>query len=153
MTRVSRIALIALAPMLLAQPAAAQDCFCGASPFAGAGAFAVAAAPDPVPDMAPETPDTTIESVVMLPEAEVPAQPAAPGVLWCTGGSDPRCMPMHASDTPEFHALSSSPVANVVTLARPRLRRTVTEPSSWTPVEGLAPARGVQASIERPPRG
>jgi len=150
MTRLSGIALFFAAPLLFTQPVAAQDCFCDVSPFA-LGAFGVGEAA--LEQVAAETPDTTIESVVMLPEVAAPSSPAAPVVLWCTSGNDPRCMPMQSSDAPAFRALSGGPVAIGVDLVQTRTARVARELTSVTPAEGLSPARGVQRSLDRPPRG
>ncbi len=158
MHRVSAIALLTCAPLLFTQSALAQDCFCGAGPWQVAPTFGlVEVAPEALIDgpdalVAPETPDTTIESSVSA-TATAAAVPVAPVVLWCTSGNDPRCMPMHPSDTPGFRALGGGPVAVGVELARAPLARVARAMISMTPAEGLAPARGVVTSIERPPRG
>ena len=146
MTRLSGIALFFAAPLLLTQPALAQDCFCDPAPF-GVSPFGVAL------PMAAETPDTTIESVLLLPTAAAPSAPATPTVLWCTNGNDPRCMPMQPSDAPAFRALSGGPVAIGVDVADTHTTRVARELTSMTPAEGLSPARGVQRSLDRPPRG
>jgi hypothetical protein len=144
MTRVSAMALLVCAPLLMTQRVAAQDCFCGAAPTFGMN--------DAAP--APETPDTTIESSVVFIVAAAPAHlPAGPAVLWCTSGNDPRCMPMQSSDVPGFRALSAGPVAVAIELPETRVSRVARQMKSMTPAETLSPARGVQTSIDRPPRG
>jgi hypothetical protein len=143
MTRVFGTALLLAAPLLLTQPAAAQDCFCGTAPTFGM------TAPDA---FAPETPDTTIESVLIVARTLQPQAPAAPEALWCTSANDPRCMPMHTSDAPSFRALSGGPVAVGVELTNAQVHRVAREMTSMTPAEGLPPARGVQRSLDRPPR-
>jgi hypothetical protein len=152
MTRVSALLLIAIVPLLSVQPAGAQDCFCGAPLAAPAGnVFGVV---DGVVDgVAPETPDTTIESSDPLAIADAHAPtPARHAVLWCSGSGDPRCMPIQTSDAPSMRALSGGPVATAVDIVSLRRPRTVREAGAWTPAEGLAPALGVQRSIDRPPR-
>lgn len=143
MKRVFAIAALAAVPLLSTQPVLAQDCFCGA-PVVDADA-----------EQAPETPDTTIESSA-TPDEQALAAPAAPtrapSPLWCSGGNDPRCMPMQPSDAPAFQALASGPVAAAIDLAATPLVRVAEPRDVMTPAEGLAPARGVQRSLDRPPR-
>lgn len=154
MTRASSIALLFCAPLLITQPAAAQDCFCGVAPTFGMPTLGMQVAVERPDDAAPETPDTTIESVLVVAHVAAPADaPAAPAVLWCTSGNDPRCMPMQSSDAPAFRALSGGPVAIGVDLDQLHVSRVARELTSVTPAEGLAPARGVPSSIDRPPRG
>ncbi len=142
MIRLSAIAVLLAAPFLLTQTASAQDCFCGTGSAFLQGGFMIDAAPA-------ETPDTTIESVLIVEHAQAPA---APSVLWCSDGNDPRCMPVHPSDAPEFHALRGGPVAAFVEAPETRVARVARELDAVTPAEGLSPARGVPSSIDRPPR-
>jgi hypothetical protein len=133
-------------PLLLTQPAAAQDCFCGITPTFGLGMT-------PSTEDAPETPDTTIVSVLMVAHVAMPVAPLAPEALWCTSANDPRCMPMQPSDAPALRALGGGPVAIAIDLPRTRFTRIARTLGSVTPAEGLAPALGVQRSLDRPPRG
>lgn len=127
-----------------AERALAQDCFCGAQPVE------IAAVPGAE---APETPDTTIESADPRVEAPAPHAQAPATPLWCTSGSDPRCMPMEPADSPVFRALSGGPVATtsemILALRASRIARVL---DAVTPAEELAPARGVSSGIDRPPR-
>ncbi len=147
MMRVSAIALLFCAPLLIPQSASAQDCFCGALPTFGIEVLVEMAPPTPA-----ETPDTTIESVHLVAAAPLEA-PAVPAVLWCTSGNDPRCMPMQSSDAPVFRALSAGPVAVGIDLTQMRASRVARELTSVTPAETLTPAQGVRHAIDRPPRG
>jgi len=130
MKRALAIAALSCAPLLTTQTALAQDCFCG---------------------VGIETVDTTIESTIV--GADAPAPMPVSDALLCRGGNDPRCMPMHTSDSPAFRALSGGPVAAFVDLEHMRLLRHARAMTSVTPAEGLAPARGVTITIDRPPRG
>lgn len=154
MNRVSALTLVLFAPLLLTQHASAQDCFCGLAPTFGmdgaAETDAGALEADP-----PETPDTTILSSVVFIAELAPVHgpvPAAPAVLWCTSGNDPRCMPMHASDAPELRALEGGPVAVTIDAERLRVRRVARDLSVVTPAEDFPAATGVQRSLDRPPR-
>lgn len=145
MTRVSTIALLLCLPLLHSQPAAAQDCFCGTAPTFGVTdglSFELAGV---------ETPDTTIESVLLIVQAPAP-QPTTPVVAWCTDGNDPRCMPMQSSDFPSFRALSGGPVAISIDRSEMRAWRVAREMNSVTPAEGFPSALGVRRSLDRPPR-
>jgi hypothetical protein len=151
MTRVLAIALLLSAPLLASQRAAAQDCFCGTGAWQVTPTFGMDAALSDV-EVAAETRDTTIVSVlVVAPRSE--RAPAAPAVLWCTSGNDPRCLPMQPSDAPAFQALSAGPVAVTVDATRPDFARVARSLTSVTPAEGLVPASGVTRSLDRPPRG
>ena len=145
MNRVFAIALILSAPLFTAEEARAQDCFCGPGAWQVSPTFGM-----PDTEVAIETRDTTIVSVLVV--APRPARvPVAP-LLWCTSGNDPRCMPMQSSDAPAFRALSAGPVAVTIEVSRPDLARIARALTAITPAEGLAPARGIQRSIDRPPR-
>jgi hypothetical protein len=149
MIRVSAMALLTCAPLLLPQLAAAQDCFCGAPPTFGIEAEVLVELAVPAPA---ETPDTTIESVHVV-EAVPSEAPPTSAVLWCTSANDPRCMPMQSSDAPSFRALSGGPVAVAIEPTHREVWRVARELTSMTPAEELPPAMGVQRSIDRPPRG
>lgn len=172
MTRALAISLLACAPLLFgAERALAQDCFCGAQPVElaavpGVTVLGATVLGDGVLGEgvlgadAPETPDTTIESadpsaadpsegaLVVAAHAHAPVTP-----LWCTSGSDPRCMPMEPVDSPVFRALSGGPVATTFEMISAlRASRVARVLDAVTPAVGLAPARGVRTGIDRPPR-
>jgi hypothetical protein len=145
------LAIAVLLSASLASTAAAQDCLCGAGAWQVTPTFGM-----DEPQVAAETHDTTILSdriVSVLVVAAAPRPAHAASVLWCTSGSDPRCMPMQPSDAPAFQALSAGPVAITIDATRPRFTHVARELTSVTPIEGLAPAHGVSRSIDRPPRG
>ena len=140
MIRLSAIALLLSAP-LFAQPALAQDCFCGA------GGFWLVEA---------ETPDTTIASTAFPAGAQPLADagsraPAGHAVLWCASANDPRCQPMQPSDAPTPRALAGGSVGATVS-SEGRSRHRFATMMTMSPIFGLRPSGGVRSGLDRPPR-
>jgi hypothetical protein len=98
------------------------------------------------------TPDEARDALLELEALRALPPPASDEELpWCANADDPRCAPLPAHSTPPELALrvfAATVVTDKTTLASAPAR----EITHVACADGLPPASGVHARVERPPR-